>query len=290
MTKAAWLGLGVMGFPMAGYLSQFPSIDLSVYNRTQSKADKWQQTHKAKTAPSPKEASQDAEFVFSCVGNDEDLREVAIGENGAFHSLPKGAVFIDHSTTSAHVARELSNTATEMGLHFLDAPVTGGQKGAENGQLSIMIGGEKEPYERAAPLLATYSKAIQHMGPSGAGQLTKMVNQIAVAGVVQGLSEAINFAQRSGLDIGDVLSVISKGAAQSWQMENSGQHMADGFFDFGFAVDWMRKDLNICLEEAEANHSPLPNTALIETYMEKLQTEGRGRNDITSLITLLKET
>ncbi|GAA6211784.1 NAD(P)-dependent oxidoreductase [Hyphomicrobiales bacterium 4NK60-0047b] len=288
MTKASWLGLGVMGHPMAGYLSKFPDIDLTVYNRTTSKAEGWQNEYGGNTALTPLDAGKDAQFVFSCVGNDDDLRQVTFGDQGAFHSMPKGAVFIDHSTTSATVAREISTKASEMGLHFLDAPVTGGQKGAENGQLSIMVGGEPGAYEQAEPLILTYSKAVRHMGPSGAGQQTKMVNQIAIAGVVQGLSEAINFAQANNLNIPDVLSVISKGAAQSWQMENSGQHMADRFFDFGFAVDWMRKDLNICIEEAKATKSPLPVATLVESYLGELHENGRGRNDITSLVTRLK--
>lgn len=289
MTKATWLGLGVMGHPMAGYLSKFPGLDLTVYNRTASKAEGWQNEYGGSTALSPTEAGQEAEFVFSCVGNDDDLRQVTFGENGAFHSMPKGAVFVDHSTTSANVAREVSAKASEMGLHFLDAPVTGGQKGAENGQLSIMVGGDANAFQRAEPLISTYSKAVKHMGPSGAGQQTKMVNQIAIAGVVQGLSEAINFAQSNNLNIPDVLSVISKGAAQSWQMENSGQHMADRFFDFGFAVDWMRKDLNICIAEAKATNSPLPIATLVESYLGELSEKGRGRNDITSLITRLED-
>jgi len=289
MSKAAWLGLGVMGHPMAGYLSKFPTLELTVYNRTTSKAEGWQNEYGGSTVPTPIEAGKGSQFVFSCVGNDDDLREVTFGEHGAFHSMPKGSVFIDHSTTSATVAREISEKAAEMGLSFLDAPVTGGQKGAENGQLSIMVGGEASAYEQAKPLILSYSKAVKHMGPSGAGQQTKMVNQIAIAGVVQGLSEAINFAQSNDLNIPDVLSVISKGAAQSWQMENSGQHMADRFFDFGFAVDWMRKDLNICIDEARATDSPLPIATLVESYLGELHDAGRGRNDITSLITRLKD-
>ncbi len=289
MSKAAWLGLGVMGRPMAGYLSKFSGLDLTVYNRTTSKAEGWQSEYGGSTAPTPIDAAKAAQFVFSCVGNDDDLRQVTFGDQGAFHSMPKGAVFIDHSTTSATVAREISEKASEMGLSFLDAPVTGGQKGAENGQLSIMVGGDASAYEQAKPLILSYSKAVKHMGPSGAGQQTKMVNQIAIAGVVQGLSEAINFAQSNDLNIPDVLSVISKGAAQSWQMENSGQHMADRFFDFGFAVDWMRKDLNICIDEARATDSPLPIATLVESYLGELHDAGRGRNDITSLVTRLKD-
>lgn len=289
MTKATWLGLGVMGHPMAGYLSKYPGLDFTVYNRTTSKAEAWKEEYGGAIALTPVEASSDAEFVFSCVGNDDDLRQVTFGEKGAFHSMRQGGVFVDHSTTSAEVAREVSAKALEMGLFFLDAPVTGGQKGAENGQLSIMVGGDASAFKRAEPLISTYSKAVKHMGASGAGQQTKMVNQIAIAGIVQGLSEAINFAQSNNLNIPDVLSVITKGSAQSWQMENSGQHMADRFFDFGFAVDWMRKDLNICIAEAKATNSPLPVATLVESYLGELHEKGRGRNDITSLITRLED-
>lgn len=289
MTKAVWLGLGVMGFPMAGYLSKSPSVNLTAYNRTASKAVKWLDTYEGETAPTPIAAADGADFVFSCVGNDDDLRQVTFGDEGAFHSMPKGSVFVDHSTTSALVAMEIAEKAKAMGLSFLDAPVTGGQKGAENGQLSIMVGGDAAAYEKAAPLIHAYAKAVKHMGQSGSGQQTKMVNQIAIAGVVQGLSEAINFAQKHDLNIPDVLSVISKGAAQSWQMENSGQHMADGFFDFGFAVDWMRKDLNICLDQAKLNDCPLVLAEMVEGYLGELSENGRGRNDITSLITRLRD-
>lgn len=288
MTKAAWIGLGVMGTPMSGFLSQHPDINLTVYNRTTEKAATWCKTNEGIIARTPQEAATKAEFVFSCVGNDNDLREVTIGKYGAFNTMPEGAVFIDHSTTSASVAREISEHANQKGLFFLDAPITGGQKGAEAGTLSIMVGGNKSALERARPFIETYSSNIQHMGPSGNGQLTKMVNQIAITGLVQSLAEAIHFAKAADLDIEAVLNVTTQGAARSWQMENSGLSMAEGHFDFGFAVDWMRKDLGICLDEASRNGATLKVTSQVKSFFDEVSKNGHGRSDITSLITRLK--
>lgn len=284
MTKAAWIGLGVMGRPMAGYLSQQENIELTVYNRTLAKAEAWCKDYKGTPATTPAEAASNAEFVFSCIGNDDDLREITIGENGTFKTMAKGGVLIDHSTTSATVAREIAEKAREAGLFFLDAPITGGQKGAEAGTLSIMVGGAAEALARAHPLIMSYAAAIQHMGPSGSGQLTKMVNQIAIAGLVEALAEAINFAKTAGLDVEKVLNVTTKGAARSWQMENSGLTMAKGEFNFGFAVDWMRKDLGITLAEAAKNGAPLPVTEAVKGYFDEVSNKGHGRLDITSLI------
>lgn len=287
MTKAAWIGLGVMGSPLAGFLSKQPAINLTVYNRTTSKAEAWLERYQGESALSPKTAANSADFVFSCVGNDDDLREVTIGEHGAFQTMKPGAIFIDHSTTSATVAIELATAAKAASLSFLDAPVTGGQKGAEAGTLSIMIGGDQSAFDKAKQIITAYAKAITHMGASGKGQQTKMVNQIAISGLVQGLAEAINFAKAADLDIDDVLAVITKGAASSWQMQNSGKSMAEGEFDFGFAVDLMRKDLGICITEAHKNGAPLPVTTKVETYLKNIQTMGGGRWDITSLIKAL---
>lgn len=284
MIKAAWIGLGAMGNPMARHLSQQDNIELTVYNRTQSKTEAWLKQNKGTLAATAKEAAVGASFVFSCIGNDDDLVEVTTGENGAFQAMPQGGIFTDHSTTSATVAKAQALLATEKGLSFLDAPVTGGQKGAENGQLSIMVGGDKAAMEKATPLIEAYAKAVRHLGPSGNGQLTKMVNQITIAGVVQGLSEALKFAQRADLNIDDVLSVISKGAAQSWQMDNSGKTMVEGEFNHGFAVDWLRKDLNICIEEAKSQSASIPVAKLVETYLGELHEMNEGRSDITSLI------
>lgn len=289
MNRVAWIGLGVMGYPMAGFLSRNPDISLCAYNRTTAIAELWQNEYSSEIAEQPDRVASGAEFVFSCVGNDNDVRSVTIGENGAFNTMQPGGVFIDHSTTSATLAKELSEAAKERGLTFLDAPVTGGQKGAENGQLSIMVGGDEAALERARPLVECYAKAVKFMGPPGAGCQTKMVNQIAIAGIAQGLAEAINFAQKAGLNVEDVVSVISKGAAQSWQMDNSAVLMAKGEHDYGFAVDLMRKDLNICLDEAEKNGADLTITNLIETYFADLQQMGGGRWDITSLIARLKK-
>ena len=282
-----------MGFPMAGYLSQKGDVDLTVYNRTAAKAEGWMQKYQPNgnaltSAPTPAEAARGCDFVFSCIGNDDDLREVTIGEHGAFNAMSEGSVFTDHSTTSATVAIEIADKAAERGISFLDAPVTGGQKGAENGTLSIMVGGDKSALDKASPLIDTYSKAIRHIGESGSGQKTKMVNQIAIAGVVQGLVEAINFAKRADLDIDAVLAVITKGAVQSWQMENSGKSMYEGEFDFGFAIDLMKKDLGICIDEAKSNGASLPFATQVEDFFGDVQAMGGGRWDITSLIKRLE--
>ncbi len=285
-SKVAFIGLGVMGFPMAGYISK-AGHDVTVYNRTSAKADKWVQTYKGKTAATPAEAAKDADFVFTCVGNDNDLREVTTGSNGAFQNVKKGAVFIDNTTASAKVARELFNTATTKGFGFLDAPVSGGQAGAENGALTVMVGGEQSDYDKAESVIDCYSKKIKLLGPSGSGQLAKMVNQICIAGLVQALSEGIRFGQNAGLKVEDVIEVISKGAAQSWQMENRFKTMIDDKFDYGFAVDWMRKDLGIAMEEAKSNGSKLPVTEIVDKYYEQVQKNGGNRFDTSSLITLL---
>ncbi len=285
-SKVAFIGLGVMGFPMAGYISK-AGHDVTVYNRTSAKADKWVQTYKGKTAATPAEAAKDADFVFTCVGNDNDLREVTTGSDGAFQNVKKGAVFIDNTTASAKVARELFNTATTKGFGFLDAPVSGGQAGAENGALTVMVGGEQSDYDKAESVIDCYSKKIKLLGPSGSGQLAKMVNQICIAGLVQALSEGIRFGQNAGLKVEDVIEVISKGAAQSWQMENRFKTMIDDKFDYGFAVDWMRKDLGIAMEEAKSNGSKLPVTEIVDKYYEQVQKNGGNRFDTSSLITLL---
>ncbi|MEL0242282.1 MAG: NAD(P)-dependent oxidoreductase, partial [Pelagibacteraceae bacterium] len=279
-------GLGVMGFPMAGYISK-AGHDVTVYNRTSAKANKWAETYKGKAVTSPAEAAKDADFIFTCVGNDNDLREVTIGSNGAFQNVKKGAVFIDNTTASAKVARELFNIATEKGFGFLDAPVSGGQAGAENGALTVMVGGEQSDYEKAEPIIDCYSKKIKLLGSSGSGQLAKMVNQICIAGLVQGLSEGLRFGQNAGLNVEDVVEVISKGAAQSWQMENRFKTMLDDKFDYGFAVDWMRKDLGIAMDEAKSNGSKLPITEIVDRYYSEIQKNGGNRFDTSSLITLL---
>jgi 3-hydroxyisobutyrate dehydrogenase len=284
--KVAFIGLGVMGFPMAGYISK-AGHDVTVYNRTAAKANKWVENYKGKTAATPAEAAKDADFVFSCVGNDNDLKEVTIGSEGAFQNVKKGAVFIDNTTASAQVARELFNIATEKGFGFLDAPVSGGQAGAENGALTVMVGGQQSDYEKAEPIIDCYSKKIKLLGTAGSGQLAKMVNQICIAGLVQALSEGLRFGQNAGLDVEDVVEVISKGAAQSWQMENRFKTMLDDKFDYGFAVDWMRKDLGIAMEEAKANGSKLPVTEVVDKYYSEVQKNGGNRFDTSSLITLL---
>jgi 3-hydroxyisobutyrate dehydrogenase-like beta-hydroxyacid dehydrogenase len=289
MAKVAWIGLGVMGFPMAGHLFSKGGHDIAVYNRNPAKARAWvEKLGGGRTAVTPDKAALDAEYVFCCVGNDDDLREVTTGKNGAFHGMRAGAVFIDHTTASAEVARELNATGRARGIAFLDAPVSGGQAGAENGALTVMVGGDEEPFERAKPLIASYARAVTRIGPAGAGQFTKMVNQIAIAGLLQGLSEAIAFAEAANLDLDLVMQTISKGAAQSWQMENRWRTMHEGVFDFGFAVDWMRKDLAICLDEAQRNGAKLPVTALVDTYYAEVQRSGGGRWDTSSLISLLK--
>lgn len=284
--KVAFIGLGVMGFPMAGYISK-AGHDVTVYNRTSAKADKWTGTYKGKTAVTPAEAAKDADFIFTCVGNDNDLREVTTGSDGAFQNVKKGAVFIDNTTASAQVARELFNTATEKGFGFLDAPVSGGQAGAENGALTVMVGGQQSDFEKAEPIIDCYSKKIKLLGSAGSGQLAKMVNQICIAGLVQGLSEGLRFGQNAGLNVEDVVEVISKGAAQSWQMENRFKTMLDDKFDYGFAVDWMRKDLGIAMEEAKTNGSKLPVTEIVDQYYSEVQKNDGNRFDTSSLITLL---
>jgi 3-hydroxyisobutyrate dehydrogenase-like beta-hydroxyacid dehydrogenase len=284
--KAAFIGLGVMGYPMAGHLAA-RGYDMTVYNRTPEKTTRWAGDHKGATAATPAGAAAGADFVFTCVGNDDDLRSVVLGEAGALAGMKPGAALIDHTTTSAIVARELYDEAKSRGLAFLDAPVSGGQAGAENGQLTVMVGGDEEVFARARPAMEAFGKAVTLMGPSGAGQLTKMVNQICIAGLVQGLSEGMNFAKCAGLDGELVLDVISKGAAQSWQMENRGRTMLKGEFDFGFAVDWMRKDLGICLEEAENNGARLPVTALVDQFYKHVQARGGSRFDTSSLMMLL---
>ena len=281
--KVSFIGLGVMGYPMAGHIAK-AGHDVKVYNRTKSKAEKWVKEYKGSLADTPKEAAKDRDFVFTCVGNDNDLREVTLGENGLFHSIKKKAVYIDNTTASAEIARELYKNAKSKNFHFLDAPVSGGQAGAENGALTVMIGGEEESFKKASPIIDCYSKKMKLLGPAGNGQLAKMVNQICIAGVVQGLSEAINFGLNAKLKMEDVIETISKGAAQSWQMENRYKTMIDDKFDYGFAVDWMRKDLKIAMEEAKRNNSPLPITKIVDEYYSEVQKMGGNRWDTSSLI------
>ena len=288
MAKVAFLGLGVMGYPMARHLKD-KGHEVTVFNRTKSKAERWVSEHGGAFAKSPLEAAQGQEIVFACVGNDDDLREVTIGEHGAFKGMTKGAVFVDHTTASAEVARELSALSWEKGFGFVDAPVSGGQAGAENGALTVMCGGEQATYERVEPVIASYAKMCKLIGSAGSGQLTKMVNQICIAGVVQGLAEAVHFAKRAGLDTQAVLDTISKGAAGSWQMENRWKTMAAGEFDFGFAVDWMRKDLQIVLNEARNNGSTLALTALVDQYYSDVQKMGGKRWDTSSLVARLEK-
>ncbi len=288
MSKVTFLGLGVMGYPMARHIAK-AGHSMTVYNRTAAKAEKWVKENGGKFALTPKEASKDSDFIFCCVGNDNDLKEVTLGENGAFHSIKKGSVFIDNTTASAKIARELFKAAQEKGFAFLDAPVSGGQAGAENSQLTVMIGGERKDFEKAQDVIKSYSKKMKLLGSTGSGQLAKMVNQICIAGTVQGLSEALRFGQNAGLNMEDVIEVISKGAAQSWQMENRYKTMLDNKFDFGFAVDWMRKDLSIAMEEAKNNNSELPITKLIDSYYAEIQKSGGNRFDTSSLITRLKK-
>lgn len=288
MAKVAFLGLGVMGGPMARHLAQ-KGHDVTVYNRTFAKAEEWVKAHGGKAAKTPKDAAQGQEIVFCCVGNDQDLREVTIGKDGAFHGMGKGTLFVDHTTASAEVARELYAKAQELGFDFIDAPVSGGQAGAENGVLTVMCGGDQAPYSRAEPVIMSFAKACKLLGPSGAGQLTKMCNQICIAGIVQGLAEAIHFAKRSGLDAEAVIEAISKGAAQSWQMENRYKTMNANKFDFGFAVNWMRKDLGIVLDEGRRNGAHLPLTALVDQFYSDVQEMGGGRWDTSSLIARLEK-
>jgi 3-hydroxyisobutyrate dehydrogenase len=281
--NVAFIGLGVMGYPMAGYISK-GGHNVTVYNRTGAKADKWLKDFKGKKADTPKDAAKDADYVFTCVGNDNDLREVTFGENGIFKSIKKGAVYIDNTTASATIAREIYSYAKKNGFGFLDAPVSGGQAGAENGALTVMVGGDQGDFDKALDKIDCYSKKVKLLGKSGSGQLAKMVNQICIAGLVQGLSEAINFGQKAGLNMEDVIEVISKGAAQSWQMENRYKTMLEDKFDFGFAVDWMRKDLKIAMEEAKNNGSLLPITEIIDKYYAEVQDMGGKRWDTSSLI------
>ena len=282
--KAAWIGLGVMGFPMAGHLAARGGLDVTVYNRTAGKAAAWVEKHGGRSAATPREAAKDADIVFACVGNDDDLRQVTIGPEGAFQSMKAGAIFVDHTTASANVARELHGLAKVKGLGFVDAPVSGGQAGAENGVLTVMCGGDADDYAKAEPLIVHFSKMRKLLGPAGSGQLAKMCNQIAIAGLVQGLAEAVNFGMKAGLDMEAVVDVISKGAAGSWQMENRHKTMIAGKFDFGFAADWMRKDLGICLDESRRNGAPLPVTALVDQFYAEVQKLGGGRWDTSSLI------
>jgi 3-hydroxyisobutyrate dehydrogenase-like beta-hydroxyacid dehydrogenase len=285
--KVAFLGLGVMGFPMAGHLA-LAGHQVTVYNRSPAKAQAWAAEFKGQTAATPREAAAGAEIVFCCVGNDDDLRSVVLGADGAFAGMAANTVFVDHTTASADVARELHAQARAAGLHFVDAPVSGGQAGAQNGMLTVMCGGDAEAFARIEPVAQVFSRSIVLLGASGSGQLAKMVNQICIAGLVQGLSEAIAFGQRANLDMEQVLNVISKGAAQSWQMENRGKTMVEGKFDFGFAVDWMRKDLGLVLDEAKRNGARLPVTALVDQFYADVQQAGGQRYDTSSLITRLK--
>ncbi|MBI4294109.1 MAG: NAD(P)-dependent oxidoreductase [Betaproteobacteria bacterium] len=288
MSKLAFLGLGVMGFPMAGHLAAKGGHDVTVYNRTHTKAEAWVEKFGGRTADTPSAAAQGAEIVFCCVGDDPDVREVTLGKNGAFESIGKGAIFVDHTTASAKIARELAAEAAKRGFALLDAPVSGGQAGAENGTLTVMVGGEAAPFERAKPVIANFARAVTLIGPSGSGQLTKMVNQICIAGLLQGLSEGINFGLKAGLDMKLVLDVIGKGAAQSWQMDNRGKTMIEDKFEFGFAVDWMRKDLRISMEEGAASRARLPVTKMVDGYYAEVQKLGGGRWDTSSLIRLLR--
>ncbi len=288
MASVAFLGLGVMGYPMAAHLKNKGGHDVTVYNRTTAKAEKWVAEHGGKLAKTPREAAEGKDFVFSCVGNDDDLRQVTTGDDGAFGAMKKGAIFIDNTTASAEVARELAAAAKAGGFDFLDAPVSGGQAGAENGVLTVMVGGEQAAFDRARPVIDAYARMVGLMGPAGAGQLTKMINQICIAGLVQGLAEGIHFGKKAGLDIEKVVEVISKGAAGSWQMENRHKAMNAGKYDFGFAVDWMRKDLGICLEEADRNGAKLPVTALVDQFYKEVQEMGGRRWDTSSLMARLE--
>ena len=287
MAKVAFLGLGVMGYPMAGHLATKGGHEVTVYNRTAAKAETWVAQFGGRSARTPRAAAQGQDFVMACVGNDNDLREVMLGKDGAFHGIAKGAILVDHTTASAEIARELHAEAKTRGFDFIDAPVSGGQAGAENGALTVMCGGDDAPFARADKVIAAYARACTLMGPPGAGQLAKMVNQICIAGLVQGLAEGLNFAKKAGLDIEKLIATISKGAAQSWQMENRYKTMVAGKFDFGFAVDWMRKDLAICLAEANRNGALLPTTALIDQFYAEVQTMGGRRWDTSSLIARL---
>jgi 3-hydroxyisobutyrate dehydrogenase len=288
MAKVAFLGLGVMGFPMAGHLVKKGGHEVTVFNRTAAKAKEWADKFGGKTAPTPKAAAEGQDFVMCCVGNDNDLRAVALGPDGAFAGMKKGATFVDHTTASAEVARELDAEATRLGFKFIDAPVSGGQAGAENGALTVMCGGKEDAFAGAEPVIAAYARMCRLLGPAGSGQLTKMVNQICIAGLVEGLAEGIHFAKKSGLDVQAVVDTISKGAAQSWQMDNRWKAMNDGKFDFGFAVEWMRKDLMICLAESRRNGASLPVTALVNEFYAEVEKIGGKRWDTCSLLARLE--
>jgi 3-hydroxyisobutyrate dehydrogenase len=285
--KVAFLGLGVMGYPMAGHLAKKGGHEVTVYNRTFSKAEAWAAEHGGKAARTPAEAASGQDIVFACVGNDDDLRAVTTAKDGAFGAMAKGAVFVDHTTASADVARELCAAASALGFDFIDAPVSGGQAGAQNGVLTVMCGGDAAPYAKAEPVIASFARMCKLLGPSGAGQLTKMINQICIAGLVQGLSEGLHFGQKAGLDIEAVVEVISKGAAGSWQMDNRHKTMNQAKYDYGFAVDWMRKDLGICLAEARRNGAKLPVTALVDQFYADVQGMGGARWDTSSLMARL---
>ncbi len=289
MAKVAFIGLGVMGYPMAGHLKARGGHDVTVYNRTAAKAEQWAAAFGGRTAATPAEAAKGQDFVFACVGNDDDLRSVTTGENGAFETMAPGSIFIDNTTASAAVARELYAAAAAKGAHFIDAPVSGGQAGAENGVLTVMCGGDAGAFDKAKPVIDAYARMVGLMGPAGAGQLTKMINQICIAGLVQGLAEGIHFGKKAGLDIEKVIEVISKGAAGSWQMENRHKTMNEGKYDFGFAVDWMRKDLDIVLAEARHNGAKLPVTALVDQFYGDIQALGGNRWDTSSLLARLEK-
>ena len=286
--KVSFIGLGVMGYPMAGFISK-GGHDVTVYNRTKAKADKWVSEYKGKAANTPAEAAKDSDFIFTCVGNDDDLREVTIGKDGLFHTAKKDCIYVDNTTASAEVARELYKEAKNKEFYFLDAPVSGGQAGAESGKLTVMIGGDESAFKKVEPVIACYSQKAKLLGKSGSGQLTKMMNQMCIAGAVQGSAEALNFGINAGLNMKDVIETISKGAAQSWQMENRSETMVADKFDYGFAVDWMRKDLKIAMEEAKRNGSPVPITTLIDGFYAEVQKIGGNRWDSSSLIALLKK-
>ena len=289
MAKVAFIGLGVMGFPMAGHLKEKGGHDVTVYNRTAAKAEEWAKKHGGRSAATPAEAAKDADFVFTCVGNDDDLRSVTLGDTGAIAGMKAGAILIDNTTASAEVARELADSAKAKGVDFIAAPVSGGQAGAENGVLTVMCGGDQAVFDRAKPVIEAYARMVGLMGPVGAGQLTKMINQICIAGLVQGLAEGIHFGQKAGLDIEKVVDVISKGAAGSWKMENRHKTMNQGKYDFGFAVDWMRKDLGIVLAEARRNGAKLPVTALVDQFYGDVQSMGGNRWDTSSLLARLEK-
>ncbi len=288
MAKVAFVGLGVMGYPMAGHLKAQGGHEVTVFNRTAAKAEQWVSQHGGKSAPTPRQAAAGRDFVMACVGNDNDLRQVMLGEEGVFAGVRPGAIVVDHTTASAEIARELHAEAKKHGFEFIDAPVSGGQAGAENGVLTVMCGGEPSPFATAEKVIAAYARTCNLMGASGSGQLAKMANQICIAGIVEGLAEALHFAMKAGLDVEKLIATISKGAAQSWQMENRYKTMVAGKFDFGFAVDWMRKDLAICLDEARRNGAKLPVTALVDQFYAQVQAMGGRRWDTSSLIALLQ--